>query len=126
MNLPAHHQALMPYFIVDDAKQFSAFIQAAFDATILMTHLREDDQSIMHGEAMISGCTIMFSGATVEYPSAGIHLFLYVEDADASFKKAIAAGGKVVQELTDRDYGRTGGIDDGQGNVWWITALPGK
>jgi PhnB protein len=46
---------------------------------------------------------------------------MYVEDADAVYKKAIEAGGKSVLEPMDHFYGdRSGAVEDPAGNQWWI------
>jgi uncharacterized glyoxalase superfamily protein PhnB len=53
--------------------------------------------------------------------SAG--LFVYVEDADAAIGRALAEGAKSIDEIRDMEYGRSGGITDPYGNVWWITSI---
>ena len=48
-------------------------------------------------------------------------LYMYVEDADAVYHKAIQAGGKSVMEPVDQFYGdRSGAVNDPAGNQWWI------
>jgi uncharacterized glyoxalase superfamily protein PhnB len=50
------------------------------------------------------------------------HLHVYVEDVDATYRKALAAGGVPVQEPTQRegDPDRRGGVKDPAGNTWWF------
>ena len=49
------------------------------------------------------------------------NFYVYVEDCDAAYKKALAAGGKSLSEPQDQFYGdRHGGVTDAQGNNWWI------
>lgn len=49
-------------------------------------------------------------------------ILLYVEDADTTFAKAIAAGGKADQPVEDKFYGdRTGSIVDPFGHQWYIS-----
>ena len=48
-------------------------------------------------------------------------LYVYVEDVDAVYKRALQAGAKPVRELKDEFYGdRAGGVADPVGNQWWI------
>jgi PhnB protein len=48
-------------------------------------------------------------------------LYLYVEDVDALFERAVAAGGAVVRAVEDQPYGdRVGAVSDPAGNQWWI------
>jgi PhnB protein len=48
-------------------------------------------------------------------------LRLYVEDGDAVFGRAVAAGATVVTRLTELAWGdRVGRVRDPLGNLWWI------
>jgi uncharacterized glyoxalase superfamily protein PhnB len=46
-----------------------------------------------------------------------------VKNADETFEKAINEGATIVREITEQSYGRSGGIKDPFGNIWWITAV---
>ena len=122
MQIPNGHQAIMPYFILHGAPAFMDFTKKVFDANVTATHYREDNTSVMHAEVMIGNQTIMFAEATEQYPPATGNLFIYVDDADTTFQKALKEGAAVVLELKDQPYGRSGGISDPFGNVWWITS----
>ena len=50
-----------------------------------------------------------------------MQLFVYCEDADAMFNRAVEHGAKVLMPMADKDYGRTGGVEDPFGFTWWIT-----
>jgi uncharacterized glyoxalase superfamily protein PhnB len=65
----------------------------------------------------------MFCETTEQWKTATANMFVYVEKADETFNKAIESGSKVIMELTDQPYGRSGGITDPFGNVWWITSV---
>lgn len=65
----------------------------------------------------------MFAESTDTYAVSNAGMFIYVEDADATFKKAIDAGATVVNEMADQSYGRSGGVKDPFGNTWWITGV---
>ncbi|MEJ7611985.1 MAG: VOC family protein [Ferruginibacter sp.] len=124
MNIPDNHQALMPYLILQNAEDFLRFTANVFGARETEKRLREDGISIMHAEIMINGSTIMVAEPTAQWKASPIHLFIYTEDADSSYAKALAAGASSLMEPNDRDYGRTCGITDPFGNVWWITGAP--
>jgi uncharacterized glyoxalase superfamily protein PhnB len=48
-------------------------------------------------------------------------LYLYVQDTDATYRQAMAAGGLSVMEPMTHFYGdRNAGVKDPSGNVWWI------
>lgn len=113
----------MSYLIVPDAARFLRFVKDVFGAALTVQHLREDRQTIMHAEVNIQGSTLMFAHATDEFRPQTAGLFVYVDDADAAFARALAAGGTVVTNLSDQPYGRSGGVQDTEGNTWWITAV---
>jgi PhnB protein len=65
------------------------------------------------------------------YGGSPVHLYIYVADVDDVFKRAVAAGAKVIDQPEDREWGdRCGGIEDPYGHVWWvgtpISDLPAK
>jgi uncharacterized glyoxalase superfamily protein PhnB len=122
MKLPIGHQTVMPYLILNGALQFIAFTKSVFNAKSLTQALREDG-TVMHAEVIIGESTIMVTDEIKEWTKQTANLFVYVPNADETFKKAIDAGATIVMELSDKDYGRTCGVTDPFGNVWWITSI---
>ena len=123
MQIPNGHQAVMPYLILVDAAKFIDFCQKVFDAKLLSVRKREDGTSIMHAEVNIDGSTIMFGEASSDWKPATGNMFVYVENADKTYQLAIDAGAVTIMELSDQNYGRTCGVTDPFGNVWWITSV---
>lgn len=121
MKIPENYQTVMPYLIIKNAAEFIDFTRAVFNATELHRTMR-DESIIRHGEIMIGGSTIMFADATDQFPVRTAGLFVYVENADETYKKAIEAKASPVMPVADQTYGRSGGIEDPFGNVWWITS----
>jgi uncharacterized glyoxalase superfamily protein PhnB len=122
MKLPIGHQTVMPYLILNGALQFIAFTKNVFNAKSLTQALREDG-TVMHAEVIIGESTIMVTDEIKEWTKQTANLFVYVPNADETFKKATDAGATIVMELSDKDYGRTCGVTDPFGNVWWITSI---
>ena len=120
MTLPSGHQRVMPYLILRDAEVFIEFMQKVFDAAEKYKVMR-DENLIMHAEIQIGDSTIMFADATTEFTVQNAGLFVYVPNADETYKKAIEQGATSIMEMSDQNYGRSGGIKDPFGNVWWIT-----
>lgn len=125
MKIPPNYQTVTPYLIVNNASAFSAFTQEVFGATETLKVMR-DENTIMHAEIMIGGSAIMFADSTDTYGLNTAGLFIYVEDADATYKKAIDAGATVITPLADQPYGRSGGVKDPFGNSWWITSAENR
>jgi PhnB protein len=48
-------------------------------------------------------------------------MFVYVADTNAAYARALAHGATSIMPLADMPYGRTCGVRDPYGNVWWPT-----
>lgn len=123
MKIPEGYQQVMPYLILNNASEFLEFVKKVFNAKEKLKHLN-DDQSIMHAEVVIGDSVIMIGNSGDQWQVNTAGLFIYVENPDETFKKALDNGATVVMELEDKDYGRTGGVKDISGNIWWITSPP--
>jgi PhnB protein len=121
-HVPANYHTVMPYLIVENATRFLSFTEEVFGAKELYRAMRDVD-TIMHAEIMIGDSTIMFADATEKYKPIPAGLFIYVDNADERFRKAINAGAKVINEVSDQTYGRSGGVIDPFGNSWWVTSV---
>ncbi len=125
MKIPSAHQTVMPYLILKNASTFIDFAEKVFDATITHKTYRDNSQTILaHCELQIGGSTIMFADPTENFEPQTANLFIYVDNADKRYKMALDYGATIIMELSDQDYGRTCGVTDPFGNVWWITSLP--
>ncbi len=123
MQIPFGHQVIMPYLILDNADLFVNFIQEVFNAEVSFCIRREDEISIRHAEIHINGGTLMLASSMPDLKKETAYLFIYVPDANTTYKKAIDAGCEIIRELQKEDYGLTAGIKDPFGNVWWITSV---
>ncbi|MEO6188310.1 MAG: VOC family protein [Ginsengibacter sp.] len=123
-SIPDGYQTVMPYLILKNAQEFIEFTENVFNAVeIKRNRQMRDEKTIMHSEIQIGGNTIMFADSTEQFAPQPGGLFIYVDDADETFKKAIANGASVINEVADQSYGRSGGVEDSNGNSWWITSV---
>lgn len=68
----------------------------------------------------------MLSDSSVEFPAMSGMIYLYMDDCDLFYNKAIAAGATSLRVPTNEAYGdRSCGVKDIGGNQWWI-AGPAK
>ena len=123
VKIPNGQQAVMPYLMLEDAFKFKNFVIAVFDGKITSEHKQPDSQNIKHAEVEISGSTIMFCDSQKDWPAHPANVFVYVHNADATYAKALKQGAASVMEPADQDYGRSCGVTDPCGNVWWITSI---
>jgi len=126
MKIPEEYTPLMPYLIVKGADDFRKFMTMVFDAKDQLI-VPNEDGSLMHGELKIGNAVVMFAEAGGQFHVMNAGMFIYVDNADATYKRALAAGAVTVegQEPSDKDYGRACGVKDPFGNTWWITSVKG-
>lgn len=120
MKLPDNYQTVMPYLIVEGAAKFIEFTKNVFDAKETHNEARSEEV-IRHAEIMIGGSTIMLADATDQFASKPAGMFIYVEDVDATYEKAIEHGAASLMPPAEQGYGRSCGVLDTFGNTWWIT-----
>lgn len=124
MKIPEQYNQLMPYLILKGTDEFKKFMGKVFDAKEQLI-VPGEDGTVMHGELRIGNAVIMFAETGGQFPTMNAGMYIHVDDADTTYKKALAAGAVTVegQEPSDKDYGRACGVKDPFGNVWWITSL---
>ena len=128
--IPEGYHTATPYLIVKNAERAIDFYKRAFDATELFRAVDPETKKIRHAEIKIGTSPIMLTDESPEFPdwqspeSRGgtpVHIYLYVENADAMFKRALDAGAKQLLPLQDQSYGdRSGGVTDPFGHIWYI------
>jgi len=118
--VPEGFVTVTPYLVVDRASDFIEFLKKAFDGEETFRHKTEDGK-IMHATVRIGTSTIML-GDTMEGMDAQTGMFyLYLDDVDDVYQKALNAKATTVREVRDEFYGdRAGSVKDKWGNVWWI------
>src|SRR3546814_10598958 len=92
MNIPNDHQQVMPYLILKGAEEFIRFTSNVFGAELIAKHLRDETGAIVHAEIRIGDSVIMLAEATEQWPQQPTALFIYVENADATYQKALGEG----------------------------------
>jgi PhnB protein len=126
--IPEGYHTATPYLIVNDVARAIDFYKQAFGATELM-RMAGPAGRIMHAEVKIGDSIIMLGG---ENPQMGVRgpqslggspafLYLYVEDCDQAFNRAVEAGANATVPLRDQFWGdRSGNVKDPFGHSWWI------
>ncbi|HEY8401697.1 MAG TPA: VOC family protein [Cytophagaceae bacterium] len=118
--IPEGFHTVTPYLILKGADKVLQFIQKAFDAKII-NEIKNEDGSIMHAQAQIGNSYIMLAEASENYPAKPSMIYLYVEDVDKVYKKALEAGATSLMPVQNEVYGdRAGGVQDPSGMQWWI------
>jgi PhnB protein len=119
-TVPDGYGTVTPWIIAKDTPALLDFLARAFDATEL-ARVPNDDGSIGHAEVRIGDSVVMMFDGHPSWPDTPAFLRLYVEDGEATFRQAIAAGATEVTRMTEMFWGDLGGrVRDPFGNVWWI------
>jgi len=122
-KIPEGYQTVTTYLVIPDATSFIQFTQEVFDAELVNKHMREGESLIMHGEIKIGDTIIMFADSTEQYTPQPAGFFIYVENVDKTYERALEKGATPVTKIADQGYGRSGGVKDASGNTWWITSV---
>jgi len=124
--IPPGYTTVTPSITVKDTRKVIEFVKKAFGAEEHAA-MPGPDGKIMHAEFQIGNSIIMMNDEIMGSRSAQtlggcpISFYVYVEDADAAFKKAIAAGAKEQFPLTNMFWGdRMGALEDPFGHKWTI------
>ncbi|MBV8451825.1 MAG: VOC family protein [Deltaproteobacteria bacterium] len=124
-KLPEGFQTVTAYLTIREGEKLIEFLKRAFGAT---ETFRAAGSAGSHVQVKIGDSTLMI-GVTSdpkahETPAA---LFLYLDDAVATYHRAIAAGANSIMEPQDRPYGegatmtKSATVKDQFGNTWYLT-----
>lgn len=128
--IPDGYPRVTPYLCVAGAAAAIDFYVSVFGATERM-RMPGPDGTLGHAELQLGDAVIMLAD---EYPELGIRgpksiggtpvtISLYVEDVDAVFDAAIAAGATSLRPVADQFYGdRSGQFEDPFGHRWSVAS----
>jgi uncharacterized glyoxalase superfamily protein PhnB len=126
--IPDGYQTITPHLIVSDGAKAIDFYKKAFGAQENGRFMTPDGKTVMHAQLKIGTSIIMLGG---EHPPAclspksrggtSVSLYLYVENADATFERAVKAGCTVKMPMIDQFWGdRCGSVEDPFGHQWSV------
>jgi PhnB protein len=122
--IPEGYHAITPYLVCRNADRAIEFYKQAFSAAELF-RMPGPGGKITHAELKIGDSMLFlsddFSQAAPAPDGRSISLFLYVEDADSVFNRAVAAGARVDMPLENMFWGdRYGKLTDPFGHQWAV------
>lgn len=121
---------LVAYLQVGGASAAADFYQRAFNATEVARHPVDESGRTMHIHLYVNGSSLMLSDPYPEYGHAlekpqGFNLTLQVDDIDAWWNRAVAAGAEVVMPVQEMFWGsRYGQLRDPFGVMWAVNEKP--
>lgn len=134
-SIPEGYHTLTPHLVVKNATQAIDFYKRAFGATESSVMRSPDGKHVVHAELKIGDSPFMLGEEMEGMPHKSVEtmrgspvgFYVYVQDVDQSFQKAIAAGGKETMKLENMFWGdRTGTLVDPFGFQWTIATQKEK
>ena len=115
---PAGWNTITPRIVVRDPERFVAFLHEVFAATGAFERFKPSVVRIGNSLIMVS--------EEGPRPVTPAFLYVYVEDTDAAYRRALDGGARSLEVPSDMPYGdRRCMLEDPWGNVWQIaTHLP--
>ncbi len=118
----ATYRTVTPYLVVPNADAEIRFLKEAFGATESQCQ-RNADNTVMHAELRIGDSLVMLGQSGGDWNSMPAALYLWVENVDDVYAKAMAAGARGQFAPEDKPYGhRNAGVLDANGITWWIAS----
>lgn len=126
--IPKGEHAVTPYLAIKGADAAIKFYQQVFGAKEI-GRLLGPDGAIAHAELQIGDSKIMLAEESLEWGNKSpttlgdtpVTITLYVDDVDATFKRALDAGAREIMPVKDEFYGlRVGVFYDPFGHKWHI------
>jgi PhnB protein len=117
--IPPGWPTVISRIVVDDPEGLVGFVKHVFGAD---GEYEPDRPAVLR----IGESVVMISEADIRRPNAAF-LYVYVENADETHRRAIDAGARSVEEPADLPYGdRRAMVEDAWGNVWQVATYRGK
>ena len=117
-STPEGWHTVTPRIVVHEAKHLVEFLKQVFHAT-------GEYRQALPSEIRIGDSVIMISDAGTRSPMTAF-LYVYVSDTDATYRRALDAGARVLEEPSIMPYGdRRCMVEDKWGNTWQIATHMG-
>lgn len=124
--VPQGYHTVTPNLVVEDAAKALDFYRKAFGAEETV-RMPGPNGRIMHAEFRIGDSVLMLGEGMPDrapnHPKAlggtPVSLYVYMDNVDAAWKRALDAGAKQIMPLQDMFWGdRTGWLEDPFGHAW--------
>jgi len=108
-------QVLIPWFHPVVTKDMIDFLQSALGAELV------ESAGEAYAQLRLGATLVEMGAAHGEWQPIPMMLMARVDDVDAAYARAMAAGAKSISEPNDVGHGRSGAVEDPFGNQWYLT-----
>src|SRR5438094_94148 len=110
------------YLAVRPAVELIEFVKRAFGAEEMEIH-REPAGTVVHAKIRVGGSVIEMGEAHGEWEPMPTMFYVYVDDVDAWYRRALAAGATSMEAPALQPYGdRRAAVRDAFDNQWYLAA----
>jgi PhnB protein len=118
--VPDELRTVTPFLHVGAAAEYIGFLKQAFGAVEEGRHDAPEGR-VIYARLRIGNAAIELGEAEASAASMPSGFYLYVDDADALYERALMAGAKSLWPPADQSYGdRVAAVEDAKGNQWFI------
>ncbi len=127
--IPDGYHSVTPMFMFKDARKAIEFYKRAFGAQERFAMPGPDGKGVMHAELQIGDSIIMMGDEHPQHAcksaetigGSPVSFYIYLDNVDEAFKKAVAAGSEIRMPLEDMFWGdRAGTVQDPFGYSWTL------
>lgn len=127
--IPEGFTTVTPYLVFKDCRKAIEFYKQAFGAQELFAMPGPEGKGIMHAELKIGNSIIMLGDEQPDMScrsaetlgGSPVTFYLYVDNVDQAFRRALEAGAKSLMAVEDMFWGdRTGNVEDSFGHHWTL------
>src|SRR5438876_8772984 len=121
-HVPAGLGSVTPYLHPRGAPALIEFLKRAFAAEEMEIH-REPEGTVVHAKIRVGGSVIEMGEAHGEWGPVPTMFYVYVDDVDAWYRRALAAGATSMEAPALQPYGdRRAAVRDAFDNQWYLAA----
>lgn len=118
---PEGYRTVNPFIVSNDAPAVIRFLTEVFGGRERMEgHTVDVDGLLLHAEVELGDSVIMLCDRKPDWPFTPAFLQVYVDDLDATLKRARAAGARVITEPRPFFGDVLSRVLDPWGDVWWV------
>lgn len=119
--VPQGYPRLSPYLVVDDPDVAIRFMREVLGGEEVRRSMDANGR-VMHAEIRVADTLVMVGGASEQWPVIPGALHVYLEDVDAAYARALAAGATSLTPPTLQPYGdRSAYVRDAAGTTWFLS-----
>ncbi|MEX0778684.1 MAG: hypothetical protein WD491_01840 [Balneolales bacterium] len=119
-NQPKEYNTVTPYLAIREAEKLIRLLEFIFDAE-RHKEMRDKNGVLIHAEIKIGDSILMIGDVQDKFEPFPAMLYIYCDEVDEIYRKALDSNAESIELPTDQDYGdRRCAFRDFAGNTWYV------